>query len=321
MLLVILVELILRLQPEQNLEELALNEDTDLQELLSFNGYDQDNYPKDFDLLEVPQNIESGWYWSYSSQETTPNDLTHAGYIVDGILSYVSNGGLLASQFDQEQISKHLTTFQSQGLISHELLGWPRWRLHELTKQEWRTPRLYDVGWSLYLSGELGAEIETLQVAACSDGLSYRQDGVHYLKYPRYINLDNAPNPEIHEYMAYFYLGQVNSPCGYSFDLLSESSQTIPFVSIGHSSEKPIDVSVEANSTQAQIHIDDFGVGIEPEDIKQLTTPFQRGSNTGIIKGSGIGLAIATTITEQHGGRLEFSKWEFGIRATLILPR
>ena len=80
-------------------------------------------------------------------------------------------------------------------------------------------------------------------------------------------------------------------------------------------------VSVEANSTQAQIHIDDFGVGIEPEDIKQLTTPFQRGSNTGIIKGSGIGLAIATTIAEQHGGRLEFSKWEFGIRATLILPR
>ena len=80
-------------------------------------------------------------------------------------------------------------------------------------------------------------------------------------------------------------------------------------------------VSVEANSTQAQIHIDDFGVGIEPEDIKQLTTPFQRGSNAGIIKGSGIGLAIATTIAEQHGGRLEFSKWEFGIRATLILPR
>ena len=80
-------------------------------------------------------------------------------------------------------------------------------------------------------------------------------------------------------------------------------------------------VSVEANSTQAQIHIDDFGVGIEPEDIKKLTTPFQRGSNTGIIKGSGIGLAIATTIAEQHGGRLEFSKWEFGIRATLILPR
>ena len=80
-------------------------------------------------------------------------------------------------------------------------------------------------------------------------------------------------------------------------------------------------VSVEANSMQAEIHIDDFGVGIEPEDLKQLTTPFQRGSNTGLIKGSGIGLAIATTIAEQHGGRLEFSKWEFGIRATLVLPR
>ena len=78
---------------------------------------------------------------------------------------------------------------------------------------------------------------------------------------------------------------------------------------------------MEASSIQAQIHIDDFGVGIEPDDIKQLTTPFQRGSNTDHIKGSGIGLAIATTIAEQHGGRLEFSKWEFGIRATLVLPR
>ena len=250
------IQLILRLQPEQNLEELALNEDTDLQELLSFNGYDQDNYPKDFDLLEVPQSIESGWYWSYSSQETTPNDLTHAGYIVDGILSYISNGGLLASQFDQEQILKHLTTFQSQGLTPHELLGWPRWRLHELTKQEWRTPRLYDVGWSLYLSGELGGELETLHEAACSDGLSYRQDGAHYLKYPRYVNLDNASNPEIHEYMAYFYLGQVNSPCGYSFDLFSESSQTIPFVSIGYSSQKPIDVSVETSFHNSFIEIE-----------------------------------------------------------------
>ena len=76
-----------------------------------------------------------------------------------------------------------------------------------------------------------------------------------------------------------------------------------------------------AKSLHKEIHIDDFGVGIEPEDLKQLTTPFQRGSNTGLIKGSGIGLAIATTIAEQHGGRLEFSKWEFGIRATLVLPR
>jgi len=80
-------------------------------------------------------------------------------------------------------------------------------------------------------------------------------------------------------------------------------------------------VSVHANSTQAQIHIDDFGVSIEPEELRWLTMPFQRGSNTGQIKGSGIGLAITTTIAEQHGGRLEFSRWDSGNRATLILPR
>ena len=80
-------------------------------------------------------------------------------------------------------------------------------------------------------------------------------------------------------------------------------------------------VSVEANSVEAHIHIDDFGIGIEPAEIQRLTSPFQRGKNIGKVKGSGIGLAITTTIAEQHGGRLEFSKGQFGIRATLTLPR
>ena len=80
-------------------------------------------------------------------------------------------------------------------------------------------------------------------------------------------------------------------------------------------------VSIDASSVQARIHIDDYGVGIEPEELQHLTMPFQRGGNTGQIKGSGIGLAITTTIAEQHGGRLEFSRWDSGIRATLILPR
>jgi signal transduction histidine kinase len=80
-------------------------------------------------------------------------------------------------------------------------------------------------------------------------------------------------------------------------------------------------VSVEANSVEAHIHIDDFGTGIEPAEIQRLTSPFQRGKNIGQVKGSGIGLAITTTIAEQHGGRLEFLKGQFGIRATLTLPR
>jgi len=80
-------------------------------------------------------------------------------------------------------------------------------------------------------------------------------------------------------------------------------------------------VSVEANSVEAKIHIDDFGTGIEPAELQRLTSPFKRGRNTGQVKGSGIGLAITTTIAEQHGGTLEFSKGKFGIRATLTLPR
>jgi len=270
----------LKLQPGQSLEDVASNANLDLTELLLFNGYSQDNLPEESVTIQLPENIDSGWYWSYSSQELTPNDLTHAGYIVDGILSYIANDGSLASDFDEEKVLHHLKTFQSEGLTSHKLLGWPRWRLDELTRQEWRTPRLYDVGWSLYMSGKAEEQLETLRTAACSDGLSYQEDGSNYLKYPQYVNLESNSNPEIHEYMAYFYLGQVNSPCGYSFDLpqkpLKSNLTSVPFTSIGHSSEQTIGVLLGENPGASVIETEENQLSLPeggiPVDFVQTGT-------------------------------------------------
>ena len=39
------------------------------------------------------------------------------------------------------------------------------------------------------------------------------------------------------------------------------------------------------------------------------------------VSGSGLGLAITATVIEQHGGTLEFTNWEHGLRATLTIPR
>jgi signal transduction histidine kinase len=80
-------------------------------------------------------------------------------------------------------------------------------------------------------------------------------------------------------------------------------------------------VSLQADSQKASIIIDDYGDSEPVENLKQLTVPFKRGKNAKNIKGTGIGLAIVSTIAEQHGGNLTFDSWEEGVRAILSIPR
>ena len=80
-------------------------------------------------------------------------------------------------------------------------------------------------------------------------------------------------------------------------------------------------VSLQADSQKASIIIDDYGDSEPVENLKQLTVPFKRGKNAKNIKGTGIGLAIVSTIAEQHGGNLTFDRWEEGVRAILSIPR
>ena len=81
------------------------------------------------------------------------------------------------------------------------------------------------------------------------------------------------------------------------------------------------DVFLMADSQKARIIIDDFGNNETAESLSKLTAPFRRGDNSKNIKGMGIGLAIVSTIAEQHGGSLIFDQWEKGIRAILTIPR
>ena len=80
-------------------------------------------------------------------------------------------------------------------------------------------------------------------------------------------------------------------------------------------------VSIEASSQSAQIHIKDYGDAITADTLDNLTRPFDRGTNAENIAGYGIGLAIASTIAAQHGGDIKFENWARGICATLTLPR
>jgi signal transduction histidine kinase len=71
------------------------------------------------------------------------------------------------------------------------------------------------------------------------------------------------------------------------------------------------------------ISIRDYGIGIPASEINSIFEPFRRASNTaeGSISGTGLGLASARHIIEQHGGSITVDSEEHaGSTFTVLLP-
>jgi signal transduction histidine kinase len=71
------------------------------------------------------------------------------------------------------------------------------------------------------------------------------------------------------------------------------------------------------------ISIRDDGIGIPASEIHSIFEPFRRASNTteGSISGTGLGLASARQIIEQHGGSITVDSEEHaGSTFTVLLP-
>lgn len=91
---------------------------------------------------------------------------------------------------------------------------------------------------------------------------------------------------------------------------------------IKYGNRKPVDVLVEERGGAAVLSVTDHGFGIAPEDQARIFDRFERAAGGMPIKGLGLGLWIARTMVEAHGGRLEvLSAPGQGSTFTVTLPR
>lgn len=81
-----------------------------------------------------------------------------------------------------------------------------------------------------------------------------------------------------------------------------------------------IEISADHISNQVSVSVADKGHGILPEDVPHVFERFFRGKNAG-LNGTGLGLALARKIIEDHGGHISIvSKSGLGTVVKLTLP-
>jgi PAS domain S-box-containing protein len=88
--------------------------------------------------------------------------------------------------------------------------------------------------------------------------------------------------------------------------------------------DRSVHVSVEASRNRLKIKVSDTGIGMRPEDIKLALEPFRQidDSIARRHQGTGLGLPLAKTLSELHGGDLQVSSEPGrGTTVTVSLPR
>jgi signal transduction histidine kinase len=85
--------------------------------------------------------------------------------------------------------------------------------------------------------------------------------------------------------------------------------------------KSPIRVLIRQTKEEITLFVKDKGIGIPQEDMTHLFTPFFRGSNTGNLPGTGLGLNIVKESVNLHGGSMTVeSKVSEGTTFTVSFP-
>jgi signal transduction histidine kinase len=88
--------------------------------------------------------------------------------------------------------------------------------------------------------------------------------------------------------------------------------------------EQPVDVRVTETDRTVRVAVHDRGIGIPADEMRFLFERYTRASNAkrSPIKGTGLGLYVAKTLVERHGGNIQVrSALDEGSTFTVILPR
>ncbi|HND61796.1 MAG TPA: PAS domain S-box protein [Opitutaceae bacterium] len=84
----------------------------------------------------------------------------------------------------------------------------------------------------------------------------------------------------------------------------------------------PVTVGLELAADGCTLEVADRGIGVPPTDLQRIFEPFERGSNVGGIKGTGLGLNIVLRMTQLLGGTIVASPRPGGGSVfTVRLPR
>jgi len=83
----------------------------------------------------------------------------------------------------------------------------------------------------------------------------------------------------------------------------------------------PIDIALTTKGDEAQVRVEDHGLGVPSDERDRLFAPYFRTQRTRDIPGSGLGLHISRRLAEQHRGRLWLeSSGDVGSTFVLALP-
>lgn len=121
------------------------------------------------------------------------------------------------------------------------------------------------------------------------------------------------------------YLGKADIPqapqCLLSFDKLRLQQVFDNILSNSYKyADTKITVTYALQESSLCVHIEDYGGGVNPDELPLLLEKFKRGANSDAKEGAGLGLYIARYLMgEMHGG-IAIDNTERGFAVTISVP-